>query len=707
MSGVWKSPAEWAALELPGLPGTERGIQLRAERDSWPRQRRDGKQGGGWEYPLSALPEEAREAYLARAADAVPALPAPTTSTMPAVASGRDAGGLADWQRRCMDARAAILMEVERLAAIGGQAAAMREVIARAADGRLRSDLQALVPVANAKAGKDGRRTLSRATLFRWKQEAAAAGATALAPRSSSPAQSRVPAWAPALLKLYRVPTTRSLAAVMEDLPAALPPGVAVPSYAAARRWLQSMSTVDRERGRHGPNGLLKFKAFKRRSTDALEPMDVVSADGHTFKADVAHPVHQRRFRPETCAVIDVATRYAFGWSAGLAESSLVVMDCIRHGVERLGQFALFYTDNGAGFVAEALTAEVTGLLGRIGATPINSIAGRAQARGKIERFQATVWKRAARKLPTYSGRDMDNEARRKVVKLVDADIKARGTSPLLMSWSDFLVWAQGEIDAYNNRPHRGLAKIRDAVTGKMRHMSPAECLMGWIERGWEPSRLPSEIMDSLFRPEIVKTTSRGEVTLPWGRYFNRELEHWTGERVRVAYDIHDGGRVWVRTLEDGRLICIAERDANVIPEQPASKVEHARRTRETARLKLLEQHAEEVRAEAGPGLIEYQPAQSMEIDAAQATLVREMEAAARPAPTIVVDNDKTDRPIPSDPDARVALWCDVDERVRAGGDVGERLGRWHEIYQTLPEFRARWQMWTEFGVAPPNSAAG
>src|SRR3546814_629053 len=147
------------------------------------------------------------------------------------------------------------------------------------------------------------------------------------------------------------------------------------------------------------------------------------------------------------------------------------------------------------------MTAEVVGLLARVGSTPDNSIAGRAQARGKIERLQQSLWKRSARKLPTYNGRDMDNEARRRVVKLIGKDIKEAGSSRLLMSWQDFLAWAQQQVDDYNNRPHSELPRTRDPQTGKLRHMSPAEYLADWRARGWKPLTLPAEVTEDLFRP--------------------------------------------------------------------------------------------------------------------------------------------------------------------------------------------------------------
>jgi putative transposase len=63
------------------------------------------------------------------------------------------------------------------------------------------------------------------------------------------------------------------------------------------------------------------IKPFVRRDISQLQPNDVWTADGHTFDAEVQHPMHGRPFRPEITAIIDVATRRIIGWSVGLAES--------------------------------------------------------------------------------------------------------------------------------------------------------------------------------------------------------------------------------------------------------------------------------------------------------------------------------------------------------------------------------------------------
>ncbi|WP_062228779.1 Mu transposase C-terminal domain-containing protein [Aureimonas frigidaquae] len=680
-----------ATHRLPGLPTSHAGIAKMAMREGWAWRTRE-KSGGGREYAVASLPPAAREALAGRlAASATPApTPCATPTATPLAAVARTAAGMADWQRRCMDARAAILIELERMAALAGVKGAMRELIRLADAGALRPELQALIPVANARAGENGARTITMRTLFRWRADAAR-GITALAPAEVRARADAVPAWAPELLALWRTATKRSLMAVMEDLPARLPADVTAPSYDQARRFLKTMGVVDRERGRHGPNGLLAFKTFKRRSTDRLMPMDVVTADGHTFKADVAHPVHGKPFRPEVCAVVDVRTRFVLGWSAGLAESTQVVMDAVRKTVEDFGQFALFYTDNGAGFTAAEMTSELTGLIGRIGATPTNSIAGRAQARGKIERLQATLWKREARTLISYSGRDMDNEARRKIVKLTDADIRRTGASRLLMPWVEFLRWCGATVAAYNDRPHRSLSKIRDGATGRLRHMTPAEAMAGERANGWEPALLPAELTQDLFRPQLVRTVQRGEISLPWGRYFAQALEPYGGERVRVGYDVHDGTKVWVRRLDDERLICIAERDGNVVDEQPQSRIEYARDQREKRRIDLRERQIELIRAERGPALIDLDRQMPSNVIDLHAELEREFVAQQAVTHEATHEID-----IPQGPAMgreRYETWLHVDGLIAAGRIVDQKLERWHRAYPATAEYRAENEM--------------
>lgn len=61
---AWMTAAEIAALKLPGLPATERGVRKRATGDLWP-SRPNCNRGGGVEYDTARLPMAARVALAA------------------------------------------------------------------------------------------------------------------------------------------------------------------------------------------------------------------------------------------------------------------------------------------------------------------------------------------------------------------------------------------------------------------------------------------------------------------------------------------------------------------------------------------------------------------------------------------------------------------------------------------------------------------
>ncbi|MDI4666736.1 hypothetical protein K9U40_20780 [Xanthobacter autotrophicus] len=79
----WWSPADLVALGLPGLPTTDRAIQIMADRKGWrtgPQYpdnekgvwRRRAGRGGGYEYRIDVLPIAARSALVMRTAKPTP-----------------------------------------------------------------------------------------------------------------------------------------------------------------------------------------------------------------------------------------------------------------------------------------------------------------------------------------------------------------------------------------------------------------------------------------------------------------------------------------------------------------------------------------------------------------------------------------------------------------------------------------------------------
>ncbi|OGS90821.1 MAG: hypothetical protein A2Z95_06025 [Gallionellales bacterium GWA2_60_18] len=511
---------------------------------------------------------------------------------------------LKDWQRKTAEARSAIITEIKRLSKAAGTEKAIQAVIALAANGELPEQLQRLVPVANAKAGTEGKRHLSRTSIYRWMREAEQ-GFSALAPKNTEGV--KVPVWGPALLGLYQQPQKPTLKKCLDDL--ILPEGMSAPSYWAAQRFIDKMSKLDLVRGRMLPRELKNVRAFVRRDTSQMWPCDAYTADGHTFDAEVAHPRHGRPFRPEVTSVLDIATRKSVGWSVDLAESTWSVLDAIRNAVETCGIPSIFYVDNGSGFKNELMSDEATGFMARLGISITHSLPYNSQARGIIERSHQTIWVKGAKELPTYMGGAMDRQAKQAAFKITRADINAVGTSRLLMPFTEFVKWCDAKVEAYNNHPHRALPKIDDPMTGKKRHQTPNEAWAAAMAEGWEPMMLEAADAADLFRPYKIGKTHRAEVRLFGNTYFNRELEHYHGERVRIGYDIHDPMQVWVRDME-GRLICVAGFEANKTAYFPVSQQQAANEKRAQGRIKRAEAKIEEAEAELNPPqLIEYQKA--------------------------------------------------------------------------------------------------
>lgn len=603
----WYSAKDLAGL--PGMPGTERGVRKCLQKIL--PSARSKERGKGVEYPLSALPDETKR-HLLSVSLTVSSSSAPA-EVFPAAASNRSAPAgflipaqgahaLTDKQRAERDARSAVLAAIRNLQANSGcsQEAAMTTLLTTAKAGRLEPVLDGLLRQARDPRGRAGDGYPSTRTLKRWLK------ATDLAPKIAHK-EMAVPAWAPALMKLRGQPQKPSLSWCMEKLPEQLPQGVTPPSYDAARRFLDKLGAIAKQRGRMLPRQLKTLRPFIRRDASELLPGDVYTADGHTFDAEVAHPDHGRPFRPELTSVLDIATRKCVGWSAGLAESTWAVMDAQRHAFETSGICARWYVDNGSGYRNAMQSDEVAGFAARVGYEISHSLPYNSQARGIEERSHQTIWVRGAKTLPTYIGAKMDAEAKNKVFKITRAHVKANGASPLLMPWETFLQWCQEQVDAYNSRPHRGLPKWPDPITGKPRHMTPNEAWQKAVNEGFEPVTLTDAERVDLFRPEKICTVLRGEIRFRNNLYFSRDLEEFHGDKVRIGYDIHDAERVWVRDME-GRLICVAEFEANKRAYFAQSVIEQDRIKRAAARERRLEVHLQEVRDELNaPALLEHQ----------------------------------------------------------------------------------------------------
>lgn len=650
---LWFTASELA--DKPGLPSTPQGVNKKAKTERWEKRKRAGR-GGGWEYPLWALPGEFRGQY--HAALARERLDAKVEEQRRDIEAGRgevaetvanaDTGGLKDWQRQQMEARLVILRHLETLEReVGGFNRAIKAFKDDAKLGDLPPHVASAIPLAY---GKDSKKTtIAMRTVKSWKANLKK-GLAKVAPKPRD--KVGVPDWLGPFLNCYRrpgkPPMTEALATMLVKYPefADNPPG-----YHQVRNWVvNKLGTIERNRGRYGARELKNFRGYVIRDFSDLLPGDVYAADGHKFDAEVKHPENGSPCRPEITIIIDVATRRIVGWSIDLNESAEAVLDALRHAIETNGIPAIFYTDGGSGYINAKLQDPMTGFLARFGITHKKALPYNSQARGVVERVHQTILVKAARQLPTYLNAAMDPEARNRAFKVTRKELKEKGKARYLIDWQTLYAAIDKAVIDYNAGQRRALPRVTDA-TGRKRHMSADEYWSQAVERGATLYRLSNEEKQDLFRPEVKRKCLRSQVQWLGNTYYAAELEEWHGETVRVAYDIHDGGRVWVKCLE-GRLIAEARFEANKQRFFPVSETDKAREIRNKSAQARLDDKMDKKRREARTPLTlaapegGYTDEQLQEADAVFKTL---SEPKPLPAP-----------PSPADPDARPLFIDDV-----------------------------------------------
>lgn len=555
-----------------------KSVHARAKREGWQALPRAGR-GGGNLWVVSSMSAEIRDrlaSALLRAGRAgTPeggaACPAEHPSLTSHDASGerRAANGSAsplvplddrtDRERRTTIARLAFCAEIERLTPLVGKTRAVSHLVNLSRLGELDERLTALLPQA----------------LPRMRRGYA------------------VPAWGESFLAFYQMPQHPSVVMAHEALCRAMRArGEEPPSIHACRRLLSKMGRPEREAGRATGNALLRLRSHQRRDTSELWPTDVYTADGTTFDAEVLHPDHGQPFKPEITVILDVATRRCVGVSVALAENALTVLDALRMACCFGGIPALFYSDNGPGYVNAQLRDDRTGMLVRLGITPTTSLPGRPQGKGLMERAIKSICVRAAQELPSYTGALMDRDAAKRNFKLSRTAIREGGRA-MLPTWDEFKRHILACVERYNAAPHRGLPRYRDAE-GRLRHYSPEEYWRTFTARGFEPVSVPRDMASELFMPAVRRITRNGWLQFSSGRYFAPELADFHGEAVEVRYDIWDAGRVWCWTA-DGRRICEAALEGNTRPYFERSRVEAAREKRARAQVRRLDARLQKI----------------------------------------------------------------------------------------------------------------
>lgn len=739
----WYTPQELAGL--PDMPATVSGVIRMAKREGWEGQRRLGSKA--IEYHIAVLPEATRVALLkAATAEVIAAKPAPlpvVAQTKVALRPLSSTGALNHRQTLERDARLLVVNMIKRMVRSGfSQKSAINQLLAEAARGELPAPVVTALALGNNKSGLewairlvDGQPSaellpgqdlqatvcgLRMRTLERWMQLERDGGIEALAPGKREKDMSLKP-WVPYLLAEMQRPQKPHLSDAWRAMCKALPEGITAPSYHAVYRWYsQKFSSLDKQRGRHQGSALNPHKYARTRSSAGMEPMQEIHSDGWGTHFTAPHPVSGQYVKLEVWHTHDVATRYVFRPSVGLSESMLVILGSLYNAVAEGGVPAIWQTDNTGSVKNDRVSFDpVTSIQARAGITIVHNLPGNSQANGICENFNKYL-DRKSRELATYMGKRMDSLAAKRVLKVTQKLVKTEvlaerralkedaerlGSGRLLQSFEEAQALIEQWCDEFNRTPHSALPKTCDPTTGQRRHQTPAEAWAEHVAQGWQPVTVEGELLHDLFRPHETKVVRRAKVHLYGQSYHHGELEHWNGESVQVAYDVHDGERVWVKTLE-GRLICEAKLDS-VRGYRALSFFEMAQEKRADAAIARHEAHIAEVERQRPIHVLEQH---SLSIpglgDLTPERLNQHMgallEAQAEPLPesspsteslqsliAAVLPEPLPEWCVPEQPDARWALWHRLDEQVRAGSDLDPAPLKWHSTYPHTKEFRA------------------
>jgi putative transposase len=257
---------------------------------------------------------------------------------------------------------------------------------------------------------------------------------------------------------------------------------------------------------------------------------------------------------------------------------------------------------------------EWIGIFARVGTDlQVPERGGNPQGHGAVERSNQSIWIRAAKELPTYTGKDMDRCVRKKIYVRLEKDLKqakndgklgmTARTSELLLTPEEFTAYLLEWAIEYNNTPHSALPKITDPATNRRRHMTPFEALAERVAEGWQPTAPPAEMLPYLFMPHERIKVRRNLFTLRGNKYHAYELGNYhLRDDLIAAFDIHNAERVWVMDADE-RFICEAKWNGNRISAVPVTVEQQAIMDREARRTKNLENKLELIRGEADQAL--------------------------------------------------------------------------------------------------------
>ncbi|ULU26628.1 transposase domain-containing protein [Dyella terrae] len=554
----WYTASDLAGL--PSLPGTERRINSRAERDGW--QRRARQHGKGWEYGFSSLPPEAQAAILFRERPASVARP---TVTM----ARSDAQIRSAWQR--YDA-----VKQDQKDKAANRLKALHAVRTLVINNTPLMQAREIVAVQLQMAGTN----VSAASIARW--QAAVEGADSkdwlalLVPHYSgrtSTAEIEPEAWELFKADYLRVeqPTASSCYDRLQRI--AKVSGWTLPCLKTfTRRIERELPRAVRLLARQGEEALMRSYPAQERDRSMFAALEAVNADGHKWDIRVRFPDGSEG-RPCILGWQDLYSGKILAWRLCDQESSDVVRLSFGDMLRIYGVPSSVYLDNGRAFASKWMTGGtptryrfkvreedpaglITTLVGADGVHWVSPYHGQAKP---IERAWLDFCERIS-KHPAFAGAYVGNSPTN----------KPENYGSRAIEWTEFERVVTSEIHEHNARQGRRTKVCKGRSFDTVFNENYANTVVRRVSE--EQLRL------LLLAAEAVTASSvDGSVRLDGNRYWTEALSEYAGRKVVLRVDPwHLQGEAHVYAL-DGTFIATAPCIAAVGFADVNAAREHAR----------------------------------------------------------------------------------------------------------------------------------
>lgn len=529
----WLSAAEIAALALPGLPGTKPGIHQLAQRQGWASRARPGR-GGGREYPVSALPREARVALAERRL----AVPAPMAAPAAAHRLIVDPRG----QSRA-DARLALVAAAEAFALQAGVARGAGFAAFAALYNAGRAGVDPQIVAAGPK--RHGQPHISARSLENWRARAARDGVARLA-------------------GAYQ-PHNRGTGAIAGDRDLA----DFVAAQVMARPHIRAGQVRDAIRARFGRD--IPLRSIQRhlaewRELHADDVLAVTNPDGWksgrraSFGSASAGVIRLNQVweidgspadvmtsdgRHMLIGLVDVYSRRAMVLVTPTAKA-VAAASLLRRAILAWGMPEVLKTDNGSDYCAAHMRRALADLSIRHQVCPPFTPEGKPH----IERFFGTLTRGLISLLPGFIGHSV---ADRKVLEGRKAFSARLGHADELIQVSLSAADLQAAIDrwldtVYHHASHEGLGQ------------SPFARAASWPAPIAKPDpRALDVLLQEAAGTNGIRVVGKSGLQVDGATFIAPELGVWIGRRVHVRRDPEDMGRIVVYSADDGTFVCVAE----------------------------------------------------------------------------------------------------------------------------------------------------